>query len=139
MGSSSKVILVGATSLIVGVYAISLKKAETERINAALKGVERVQAERTSDAALRTALDAFVRDGGLRDKSGTMKKLDGGTFTYTIRGAGGASPRLTVFIVRDGKTKKITTTLHKSTSGFPKGPRRIHRGQWEVTDAHFEH
>jgi hypothetical protein len=134
MGSSSKVILVGATSLIVGVYAISLKRAETDGVAAAMKQVKRVQNERTEDAAMRAALSSFVKDRGAKDKSGTVKAIDGTNFTYAIK-ARGTTADVTVTVLRDGVPKVITAKLTKKSSGMGQGARKIRRGDWEITES----
>jgi len=136
MGSSSKVILVGATSLIVGVYAISLKKAEADGVGAAMKYVNRVQNERVEDAALRAAMGPFVKSNGVNDRSGTMEALDGGTFTYSIVKRPVSryslpSCDLTVTITREGVTKTITAWVKKDRT-TKDGARKIRRGEWEV-------
>jgi hypothetical protein len=134
MGSSSKVILVGATTLIVGAYGISLKKAESTGLQAAVSRVTRVQQERLEDAALRTALHEFVADAGLRDKSGTRKGLGGATFAYNVQS--GAAPKLSVTITEVGGGE-VTLSAHLRKLGpgeeVGRGPRKIHRGEWIVT------
>jgi hypothetical protein len=134
MGSSSKVILVGATSLIVGVYAISLKKAEVDGVQAAMKNVKRVQNERIEDAAMRTSLSSFVKDNGKLNKKGTQKALDGSTFSYNISKIKHTDNYLlTLTIARDGVEKTITGQLSEATGDVSQGARKIHRGKWQVT------
>lgn len=143
MGSSSKVILVGATSLIVGVYGISLKKAESDGVQAAMKHVKRVQNERTEDAAMRTALSSFVAEDGRKDKSGSLRALDGSTFTYSVakikekddpdRG----DYRLIVTMTREGVSKVVTSVLKKMTGDMKEGARTIKRGKYQVTKSYI--
>lgn len=134
MGSSSKVILVGATSLIVGVYAISLKKAEVDGVQAAMKNVKRVQNERIEDAAMRTSLAGFVKSNGKLDRKGIQKALDGGTFSYNISKIKHTDNYLlTLTITRDGVAKTITAQLSEATGDVAQGARKIHRGKWQVT------
>jgi hypothetical protein len=132
MGSSSKVILVGATALIVGVYAISLKKAETDGINAAMKNMKRVQMERNEDSALRAALNSFVVDKGTKDASGELTGLDGKTNYYSIHVKGNKATVI-LTVQRDGEWKEITSTLEKVPPGQVKKSRQIRRGEWGVT------
>jgi hypothetical protein len=142
MGSSSKVILIGATSLIVGVYGISLKKAETDGMKAAMKHMDRVQNERTEDAAMRTALCAFVADNGANDKSGSLTALDGSTFTYSvakIRGRGvpdEGNYRLIVTITKDGVSKTTTSVVTRVLGNMKRGARVIHRGKFQVSKSY---
>ena len=139
MGSSSKVILVGATSLIVGVYAISLKKAQADGVETAMKHMNRVQLERAEDAAMRTALASFVKAGGTRAKKGTMKGLAGSTFTYSIT-PGANTAVMTITTVKNGKKSSIRSRLDKDVDGHMEhGPRKIHRGQWAVTKVFTSH
>lgn len=57
MGNAAKIILVAATSLVVGVYAVSLKKVQTINVQTAMTYVNAVDAEcGTEDAALRVAV-----------------------------------------------------------------------------------
>jgi hypothetical protein len=132
MGSSSKVILVGATALIVGVYAISLKKAETDGINAAMKNMKRVQMERNEDSALRAALDSFVVGKGAKDASGGFEGLDGKTNYYYIHVKGNKAT-VSLLVQRDGEWKEITSTLEKVPPSQVKKSRQIRRGEWGVT------
>jgi hypothetical protein len=142
MGSSSKVILVGATSLIVGVYAISLKKAEVDGVQAAKKNLERVQSERAQDGAMRTALSSFVKDNGSKDKSGTLKTIDGSTFTYSIakitdrRDPDHNNYRMTVTMNKDGVSKVVTSVLAKITGNMKEGSRVIKHGKFQVTKSY---
>ncbi|MBF8296622.1 MAG: hypothetical protein HW389_3167 [Bacteroidetes bacterium] len=137
MGSSSKVILVGAMSLIVGVYAISLKKAEASGVEAALKHVNRVQSERLEDAAIRTAMFTFVKNGGKYSYYGTKLALGGGTYSYLMI-THGTWADLSVTVTKNGVKKNITARVDKRTTGVKKGARSIHRGQWEVTKSFIE-
>jgi hypothetical protein len=134
MGSSSKVILVGAMTLIVGTYAVSLKQVQTKQVAAASAVVDRLQQEQTFDAAMRAALDAYVAGNGSSDKSGTLTAVDGGTFTYSVKNVDGVAT-LTVTMTRNGGIKVATAKLTKTSSKVKQGSRRIHRGQWEASSA----
>lgn len=131
MGSSSKVILVGATTLIVGTYAVSLKQVQTKQVAAASAEVNRVQDQQALDAAMRAALDEYVKGNGSSDKSGTLTTVGGGTFTYAVKN-GVVGPTLTVTLTRGMGTKVATAALTKTTTNVKQGSRRIHRGKWEV-------
>jgi hypothetical protein len=135
MGSSSKVILVAATTLIVGTYAISLKQVQTKQVVAASAEVDRLQDEQTLDAAMRAALDEYVLGNGNSNKSGTLTAVDGGAFTYTVVKNGSAGATLTVTLTRGGRTRVATATLTKTTGNVKQGSRKIHRGKWEVGSA----
>ena len=87
MGSSSKVLLVGATSLIVGVYAISLKNVQSNNMQTAQSQVARIQNERLVDAALVLALDRVKNTGGIVNSTVTGMHAFGADINYTISNA----------------------------------------------------
>lgn len=131
MGTSSKVILVGATALIVGAYAVSLKKAESSGFEAAMKAVKRVQNERIEDAAIRIAIDEFVNADGSKDMSGSKKSFGDSRCSYDIK-QHGIYADVTVTVEIDGVKKTIVARLDKKAE-VQQGPRKIHRGSWQVT------
>jgi hypothetical protein len=143
MGSASKIILIGATSLIVGIYAVSLKKVQTNDINTALVEMKRVQFERVQAAAIRTAIDKFISAPyyGSYDISSSRFQLGNDTtFTYSFTGTDpGVSSSLQVTVYQRNQynvfvPRIITATVTNTSSGGVKqGPRRIHRGTWQVT------
>ena len=134
MWSSSKIILVAATTLIVGIYGISMKKAESAGVETALKHVKRIQQEKVEDAAVRTALSAYVANNGNSSKKviTAQKGLNGSTYTYEIvkYPAHGA---VSVTVVTDGVPKVITARLEKNPAGVPNGGRKIQRGEYQIT------
>jgi len=153
MGSASKIILIGATSLIVGIYAVSLKKVQTNDINTALVAVKRVQFERTQAAAVRSAMSLFYSYGA-GPLSGTRNSLGGGTFTYNFSSHWNSSiwdpvasvwgaydyANLSITLTLDGVPRVITARVERtdlSTSSlYPyvrQGPRKMHRASWEVS------
>ncbi len=151
MGSASKIILIGATSLIIGIYAVSLKTVQTDDISSSLVEVKRVQYERIQAAAVRSCLSLFVAYGG-GDLDGTRTQLGGGTFSYQFKSHWNSSvwdalnwtwgaydfSTLTLTTYLDGVPRVITARVERtdlSTSyGYVKqGPRKIHRANWEVT------
>jgi hypothetical protein len=130
MGSSSKVLLVGATSLIVGVYAISLKNVQTTGLQTAQSLVNRLQKERIVDAALSLALDD-VQKHGSHDKTVTGKHALGGTIDYTVirKSSSSAEIDLTVTIANGtGRIVVAQVEQAKKKSGY----RKVHRGDWRV-------
>jgi hypothetical protein len=133
MGSSSKVLLVGATSLIIGTYAVSLKRVQTQEMQTAAADFNRVQNEHVLDAALRSALDTVANFKNLKKASGTMKTIDGGTFTFSATKDGGSAGTLTVTLTRNGGTRVAKALLEKVTGQLKQGSRNIHRGKWQVT------
>jgi hypothetical protein len=136
MGSASKVVLVGAASLIVGVYGISLKMVQGTDVGTALSQVRIVQNERTDDAALRAALDRITRSPylGKYSLTGSLTALGGGTmnYNYTSYTSWG---NMTLTMNQDGDSRIIDVTLEKKTTTNP-GFRHILRGQWQVTKYH---
>lgn len=137
MGSSSKVVLVGATSLIVGVYGISLKKVETNNVNTALVNVSRVQNEYTSDAAMRSALSLFQYYDGKYEVGGTKKGVAGTVFTYNVKPTGGNNAYATVTVYfPDGSTQvleaKLVDAKKQGKAASKPGVRSMHKGGWLV-------
>jgi len=132
MGSSSKVILVAATSLIVGTYAVSMKEVQTQQVAAASAEVGRLQDQQTIDAAMRSAIDDYaIKDGG-SDSQGTLTAIDGGRFTYAVSRS---AKTLTVNLTLGGKKMVATAALTRTTGNVKQGSRKIHRGKWEVGSA----
>lgn len=152
MGNASKIILIGATSLIVGIYAVSLKKVQANDINTALVEVKRVQFERVQAAAMRTAIDKFISApyyGSYDIASSRLQLGSDTTFAYTFTGTNpGHSSNLQITVYQrnfytgsDGKLysvlvpRTIIATIENASPGVVKqGPRRIHRGTWQVTN-----
>jgi len=142
MGSSSKVLLVGATSLIVGVYAISLKNVQTIGMRNAQSQVNRMQNERVVDAALILALDKVKNTGGFVNTTVTGKHALGADITYTISNANGDTATILLTITRNGFTETIKALVEKisTTKGHGKdrqkrGYRKMHRGDWQLDNA----
>jgi len=133
MGSSSRVILVGATSLIVGVYAISLKNVQSNNLKTAVVQVNRVQIERLTDAALSLALHhiVFMGGGSSAQCNWTEVAALGGTVKYKIPSVKNNSA--TVYItVKTGDLNKNFKAVMEKKQG-KKGYRKVHRGEWLVT------
>ena len=145
MGSSSKIVLVGATSLIVGTYGISLKQAQTNQIFAAKALFTQVNKEKVMDAAMRAAIDGVAKsNGNLNKYSGkSSTALDGGTFDYSVtkvENGHDATWTLAVTMVRDRVTSTAFANIVKL--GGPdkpdQGPRKVHRGKWQVSQVFFQ-
>jgi len=140
MGSSSKVLLVGATSLIVGVYAISLKNVQTDNFKVAQSRVDLVQNERLVDAALTLALDKVKKTGGSMNTTVSGKKVLGGDVSYSITSANGKLAKIVLTVSKNGTVRRVNATVEKiEPSAGPgktsqkQGFRKIHRGNWQVT------
>ena len=152
MGSASKVILVGATSLIIGIFAVSLKTLQTNDIKTAMVDTKRVQFEQVQAAAVRTAIDVYKATGSTNP--GSRKILDsfGADIYYSYVFSrptywNGSSwvpvniyADLTLTITLDGVSRVITARVENvslrsdpSQKYVKQGPRKIHRGTWEVT------
>jgi len=131
---SSKVVLVGATSLIVGIYALSIKKVETDYVATSAKQVQTVQADRLVEAALRLAVDkiAYYR-GSLHKLTKKDQEILGGTVDYDITNGTSTSADLRVTASIGGVTKSVIAHVVKTTGTIKKGLKSIHRGQWTVT------
>ena len=144
MGSASKVVLVGATSLIIGIFAVSLKTVQTNDIKTAMVDTKRVQFEQVQAAAVRTAMSLFVSYGG-GDLSGSRNALGGGTYSYSFVSHWNTTyanydyADLTLTATLDGVARNITARVENvslrsdpSKRYVKQGPRKMHRGTWEV-------
>jgi hypothetical protein len=137
MGSSSKVLLVGATSLIVGVYAISLKNVQTTGMQTAQSQVNRMQNERLVDAALILALNEVKKTGGNENKTVTGAHAFGADITYTISHANGDNANILLTITKGNFTETVKALVERIqvSHGHKKGMRKSHRGNWQLTNA----
>jgi Zn-dependent alcohol dehydrogenase len=139
MGSSAKILLVGATSLIVGVYAISLKSVQSAGMDTAQSQMNQMQNERLLDAALSLALDD-VKKHGLPAYNDTTqvkgKQALGGTIDYSIIKKSGITAEIDLTIKRlnkNGEWKKVSLAVANVEQQTKKhGYRKIHRGDWRV-------
>ncbi len=142
MGNASRVVLVGAMSLVVGIYGVSLKSVQTTDLNASLMPVKRVQFERQAAAAVRIAANTWVGNyniyGGYNwSSSGTA--LGGGTCTFDFAynyNYGNDYVDITLKVPSNGDaTPRVVTARLQNTggSGMLQGPRKIRRGTWQVT------
>jgi hypothetical protein len=140
---SSKTLLISATMLIVGVYAISLKSVQTTGMQTAQSQVNRLQKERLVDAALSIALDDTKKrfesndhDYALRfdgdRKTVTGKSALGGTINYTVirKTNSTAEIDITVNVGGNGSGRIVVAQVEqaKKKSGY----RKVHRGDWRV-------
>ena len=143
----SKALLFGAISLIVGVYAISLKNVQNTGMLAAQSGVDRMQNERVVDAALILALDKVKNTGGNVNTTVTGKHALGAEISYTISGADGEKANVSLTICKRDLTQKIIfTQIVKATvekiaeaKSHKKGFRKAHRGKWQIVNAFVQH
>ena len=133
MGSASKIVLVGATSLIVGVYAVSLKNVQSNRLMAAYTDVSRVQDRYTVDAALRGALSSFQSYNGIYEVWGTKTLLGGGTYYYDVKPTYSGSDYADVwmYIYQANDTTYVRAKAKNVVdlgTGISYGVRKIHKG-----------
>jgi hypothetical protein len=163
MGSASKIILVGATSLIVGIYAVSLKKVQANDISTSMLDVKRVQFEHVQAAAVRTAIDKFLSNPylGKNNLSSSRTQLGGdATFTFEFKSTRpdtSSDLSMTVYqrtqlkeyqrnqlVVRDTLVPRTIVARVENTAlgisyGYVKqGPRKMHRAKWEVTQYYVQ-
>jgi hypothetical protein len=138
MGSSSKVLLVGATSLIVGVYAISLKNVQTTGMQTAQSQVERINSERLVDAALSLALDDARESFAVNilKKNGDTKTVNGksafgGTITYTVTRKTNSTAEINLTVMSSSGNNRIVVAQVEQ-SHKQNGYRKVHRGDWCV-------
>ena len=137
MGSSSKVILVGATSLIIGIYASSMKGVQSQHIQTATANVNRVQRMFAADAALRSALSTYQAKDGNYDVYET-KSLPGGngTFVNSITKHGTTATASVTISYPDGSQQLLTATISKLSPGqyYKQGARKIHKNGYVVSE-----
>jgi hypothetical protein len=138
MGSSSKVVLVGATSLIIGIYGASLKRVQSEHMQVAMSNVYRVQRQYAGDAAMRSALSSYQAVDGDHSVWGTKSlPSNTGTFDYSIIRIGySTTARVTVDVhYADGSSQTLTGTVAKIATGkgAKQGIRKVHKGRFEVS------
>jgi len=126
----SKVVLVGATSLIVGIYSLSLKRVESDYVKASSNRVTVVQLDRLAEATLRLAVNDLANGWSARSVKG--KKALGGSADYTVS-KNGLTYTITATVKVGGATKTIVATAVKTTGTIKKSFRSIHRGQYVVT------
>lgn len=127
---SSKIVLVGATSLIVGIYSLSIKRVESSYVSASVNRAKTVQLDRVAEAALRLAVNNLANNPA-STKSVRGKKVLGGLVTYRIEQGNPVTVTATVDI--GGTTKTIVAYVEKATGQVKKSFRSIHRGKWVVT------
>jgi len=126
----SKVVLVGATSLIVGIYSLSLKRVESDYVKASSNRVTVVQLDRLAEATLRLAVNDLANGWSARSVKG--KKALGGSADYTIS-KNGLTYTITATVKVNGATKTIVATAENATGTVKKSFRSIHRGRYVVT------
>lgn len=157
MANGSKIVLIGATTLLVGIYTVALKQAQLTDTKAADQIGQISQMERVTDAALRVAVYRTqynvktYRDMGnmtALNITGTRTALgsDGATYSYNlyVPYAGYNATGTVTITLRDGmaqtgyssKTysvdvKKVNGTGSIATGTKP-GYRTSVRGQWQL-------
>ena len=159
MSNGSKIVLVGATTLLVGIYTVALKQAQLTDIVAADQIGQISQTERVTDAAFRAAVYRVQTNvKTYRDLMGNMSALsiaatktalgeNGGTYTYNlyVPYAGYNATGTVTVTVPDGKAtthyvektysvevKRVNGTGSLATGTKP-GYRTAVRGQWQLT------
>lgn len=151
MGSASKIVLVGAASLVVGIYAVALKRNQTNDMSTSWSYVKRVQTERIEDAAIRFAAyrvqynvdNQRIVLGSMTafTVGATKTALGGGTYTYNLSVPANAYYATGTVTVNppneDSKTISIRVDRVYGTGstgvGTKPGHRRFVRGQFQVT------
>jgi hypothetical protein len=136
----SKALLFGATSLIVGIYAISLKNVQTVSMQTAQSHVNRMQNERLVDAALILALNEVKSTGGNYNTPANNPILGhvlGADISYQIKNADGSTATILLTITKGSFTETVKATVEKigDSKGHKKGMRKSHRGNWQLSNA----
>jgi hypothetical protein len=150
MGSAAKIVLVGAVSLVVGIYSVSLKRVQTSDLMTSISATSRVQTESIEDMALRAAVYRVQanRDADMSyvyTIGATKTLIGGGTYTYdfpsiAINEVLNIQGTVTVTPPNEA-TKTIDVTVSKVAAGDPAFPgtkpghRHFVRGRWQITKA----
>jgi predicted solute-binding protein len=146
MGSSAKVLLCGATSLIVGVYAISLKNVQTTSMQTAQSKVNRMQSERVVDAALVIALNYLKNTNGNTAVDKAQASIMGADVVYSIILPSrpddiGDKATINLTVTKNGFSKSVVANVEKISQSKgqgkdkqKKGIRKLHRGTWQLNN-----
>jgi len=136
---SSKTLLVSATMLIVGVYAISLKNVQTTGMQTAQSQISRMQYERLVDAALSISLDDTKSSfaSNVLKKTGDSKTVTGkpalgGTITYTVIRKSNTTAEIDITVKISGKDRVVVAQVEQPGSKKKGGYRKVQRGDWRV-------
>lgn len=148
MGSASKIVLVGAASLVIGIYSVALKRTQTNDLTASISQASLVQTEKIEDQALRSSLYRvqYNRDAdsvSAYTVGGTRTLLGGGTYIYSFPCPSTQMTALwgTVTVNPPNADPKIIDVridkVGNSGSLIPYtkfGARRYIRGKWQITE-----
>jgi len=128
---SSKVVLVGATSLIVGIYSLSIKKVETYYVKAAVERADIVQIDRLTEAAMRLALGQIANTS---TRSRTVRNVSalGGSFDYTIKRQGRKSAQVTLTVRTGTVERTVKAFVNYTTEPRKNSMKTPSRGNWTV-------
>lgn len=158
MGNASKIVLVGAASLVVGVYTVSLKREQTINLMASISSASTTQSVKVGDAALRASLYRvqFNRDAdsvSVYTVTSTMPLPGGGTYTYSFPCYKNQTTAIwgtvtlnlpnsdqRIMDVRIDKVGVTSVTSPPITSPLPytkPGFRHYVRGKWQITEVHY--
>lgn len=150
MGSAAKVVLVGAASLIIGIYSVALKRVQTNDLTTSLSQASMVQSEKAGDMALRASLYRVQYNRDLDSVSAytvtaTKTMLGGGTYTYNFPCNAGQMTAIwgTVTVnpsyppnadpkIIDVRIDKVGNTGSLIPYTKP-GASRYVRGRWQIT------
>jgi hypothetical protein len=147
MGNASRVVVVGAMSLVVGIYGLSLKKVQAVDLDASLMPVKRVQYERKVAAAVRSAMSDWELKYRLYGPPSTYPYqltgpttscLGGGSFNYTFTYDPYyhyADLSLSMTSFQDSLPRVITARVENLGSywAMTQGPQKMRRGVWQTT------
>jgi hypothetical protein len=152
MGNASRVVVVGAMSLVVGIYGLSLKRVQTADMDASMMPVKRVQFEHKVAADVRSAMNWWVgtyenyKSTHLGSKppsalySTTGTSFGGGTFSYTFNYSNAldtAGLRLLPPVAYQDSVRRVITGVVENSATYSdpilQGPRKMRRGTWQVT------
>lgn len=139
---NSKVILISAVSLIIGLYSMGIKTAEKNALQPAIERANAIEGEELSKAGLHMAMDDLASYPHLRSLQLSQSKvLWGDTLNYTI------SPNAAI----DTATV-VVTSYHNGATTVVKGSVRkiadpvvtwmwwsnIYRGRWAIMNSYTQ-
>jgi hypothetical protein len=134
---SSKVVLVGATSLIVGIYSLSIKKVETDYLKGSAQRANTVQVDRLTEAGLRLAV-GDIANNGTSNRARSNKTVLGGLFNYTIQRVNNNSALVTVLVKSGSLERTIRAKVDYTTDVRKNSLKVIRRGNWVASKYYAE-
>lgn len=131
---SSKVALTGLVTMIIGIYSMGIKKAETAAMTASNNRAYTIQVEELAKTALHVAMNDLSSLKKNDAKGSHNKSILGGTIDYTIVFTKGddSEARVTVVTTINGTTSTLVAMHEKVADSDFKGNKLETRGRWKT-------